>query len=208
MTPYLKPLKTTLIGGLVFLLPVIVALALVGQIVSLVVKAAAPLAAKLPMDRLGGVAVGTILAIGLLLLICYGAGVAARAAAGRLWSEAFEEKLHALYPRYTVIKGMTQGLYSEPGKEQLRSVLVSLDDQQQIGFEIERAADGRVVVFLPGSPDPWTGAVALVEPARVLALDVDFNRLNKSLAGLGRGMAALLDSAAPAGSRGRGAAPP
>jgi len=208
MRPSLKLLKTTLIGGLVFLLPVIVALALAGQVVSLVVQAAAPLAAHLPADKIGGIAVGTLLAVGVLLLICYGAGVAARAAAGRLWSEAVEDKLHALYPRYTVIKGMTQGLYSEPGKDQLRSVLVSLHDRQQIGFEIERAADGRVVVFLPGSPDPWTGGVALVEPARVQALEVDFSRLNKSLAGLGRGMAALLDSAPPAGSQGRGAAPP
>lgn len=193
MTPRLRTLKTTVIGGLVFLLPLIVAIAVLGQALALAAKVAAPIAAHLPAGHVGGVAVGTLVAVALLLLLCYGAGLLARAAVGRMWSRSFEEKLHALYPRYTIIKGMAQGLYGEPGEHQLKSVLVDFDDRQQIAYEVERTQDGRVVVFLPGAPDPWSGCVVLVAPHRVAALAVDFGRLNQALSGIGRGTAALVD---------------
>jgi hypothetical protein len=34
---------------------------------------------------------------------------------------------------------------------------VRFDDLWQIGFEIERFEGGKVALFLPGSPDPWSG---------------------------------------------------
>ena len=204
----LHPLKTTMVGGLVFLLPLIVTLAVLGQALALVVKAAAPIAAAIPAEQIGGVAIGTVVAIVLLLLICYGAGLLARAAVGRVWSASFEDKLHAIYPRYTVIKGMTQGLQGEAGTRKLQAVLVSFDDHQTVAFEIERSADGRVVVFLPGAPDPWTGSLAFLAPERVAPMAVDFNQLNKSLTGIGRGMAGLLDATRQAEAGGGVAARP
>jgi len=198
----LQPLKTTLVGGLVFLLPLIVILAVLGQALALVVKAAAPVLAAIPPGQIGGVAIGTVAAILLLLAICFGAGLLARAAVGRVWSAGFEDKLHAIYPRYTVIKGMTQDLRGDGGRGQLKAVLVSFDDHQAIGYEVERTADGRAAVFLPGAPDPWTGNLAIVAPERVEAMAANVKQVNKSLTGIGTGMAGLLDAMAAGGDRG------
>ena len=188
-----KPLATTVIGGVVFLLPLIVVLAVLGQGLALVAGIAAPLAAHFPEREIGGVAVVTLVALLLVLLVCYGAGLLARAAFGRALSERFENRLHALYPRYTVIKAMTQGLGGGSGHDALSSVLVSFDDHQMLAFEVERLSDGRVVVFLPGAPDPWSGSVVLVPAERVAAMPFDTPALNRSLKGLGRGSAALLE---------------
>ncbi|MCC7326274.1 MAG: hypothetical protein IT521_05670 [Burkholderiales bacterium] len=193
MTLPLKPLKTTLIGGLVFLLPLIVVLTVVGQGVALVAGFATALASHFPQREIGGVAVASLVALALVLLLCYGAGLLARAAVGRALSESFENRLHALYPRYTVIKAMTQGLGVAAAHNGPRTVLVSFDDLQQVAMEVERLADGRVVVFLPGAPDPWSGSVVLVAAERVAALSFDLAALSRSLKGLGRGSAALLD---------------
>lgn len=194
MRPSIQPLKTTLIGGVVLLLPVVVALAVVGQGIALVGKAAAPLIALLPDKSVGGVALATLATLALLLLLCFGAGLLARAALGRRLSESFENRLHALYPRYTVFKGMTQGLAGSDAHD-LRVVLVSFDDHQAPAMEVERLADGRVVVFLPGAPDPWSGNVVLVAADRVSVLPLDLHALNRVLKGLGRGGARLLDGA-------------
>lgn len=194
MTLSLHPLKTTIIGGVVLLLPLVIVLAVVGQGVALVGRAAAPLMALLPNRSIGGVALATLAALGLLLLLCYAAGLLARAALGRKLSESFENKLHALYPRYTVFKGMTQGLAGSDAHD-LRVVLVSFDDHQAPAMEVERLADGRVVVFLPGAPDPWSGNVVLVAADRVSVLPLDLHALNRVLKGLGRGGARLLDGA-------------
>jgi len=195
MTLSIQPLKTTVIGGVVMLLPLVVALAVVGQGVALLGKVAAPLIALLPHKSIGGVALATLATLALLLLLCFGAGLLARAALGRRLSESFENKLHALYPRYTVFKGMTQDLAGQ-GMQGLQPVLVAFDDQETLAMEVERLADGRVVIFLPGAPDPWSGSVVLVAAERVRAIPVELGALNRTLKGLGRGTARLLDSAA------------
>ena len=195
MTLPFKALSTTLIGGVVFLLPLIVVLVVLGQAMALVSQVAAPLAAMLPQRNIGGVAVATLVALALVLGLCYGAGLLARAAIGRALSENFENRLHALYPRYTVIKAMTQGLAGKGGTAVMKTVLVTFDDHQLLAMEAERLDDGRVVVFLPGAPDPWSGNVVLVEPQRVQPIRDDVTALNRSLKGLGRGSAALMRAA-------------
>ena len=64
-------------------------------------------------------------------------------------------------------------------KDEATTVLVRFDDQWQIGFEVERIAGGKVVVYLPGAPDPWSGAVTIVTDNRIARLD------SKQLATLG-----------------------
>jgi len=203
MTLSLKPLTTTLIGGLVFLLPLIVALTVLGQGLALMVGVAQPLAAMFPNRQVGGVALATLVAVLLLVLLCYAAGLLARAALGRTLSASFEDRLQTFYPRYTIIKGMTQGLGVHGVKSSLKTVLVSFDDHQVLAVEVERVADGRVVVFLPSAPDPWSGSVVLVSHERVAGVPVEIGALHHSLKSIGRGSAELLNTtltAAPAGS--------
>lgn len=201
MTLSLKPLTTTLIGGLVFLLPLIVALTVVGQGVALMANVATPLAAMFPARQVAGVALASLVALLLTLLLCYAAGRLARAALGRKLSASFEDRLQTLYPRYTIIKGMTQSLGVDGIKSNLKTVLVSFDDHQVLAVEVERLTDGRVVVFLPSAPDPWSGSVVMVSPERVADLPVEIGALHRSLKSIGRGTAALVDgtlAAAPA----------
>jgi len=195
MTLSFRPITTTLIGGLVFLLPLIVVLTVLGQGLALMAGVAQPLAAMFPYRKIGGVALASLVAVLLLLLLCYGAGLLARAALGRTLSASFEDRLQALYPRYTIIKGMTQALGVDGVKSGLKTVLISFDDHQVLAIEVERLADGRVVVFLPGAPDPWSGSVVMVSQERVASVPVEIGALHRSLKSIGRGSAALLNAA-------------
>ena len=189
-----NPLVTTLIGGVVFLLPLVVVLYVLGQGLALTTRVAQPLTAMLPDTSVGGVALASIAALALLLLACFGAGILARAALGRALTDRFETRLQTIYPRYAVIKAMSQGLHGALGQRVLQPVLVSFDDHQLIAFDIERLHDGRAVLYLPGAPDAWSGSVVLVAPERIEALDIDSATLAKSLQRLGHGTAALLRS--------------
>jgi uncharacterized membrane protein len=195
MTLSLKPITTTLIGGVVFLLPVVVTLAVLGQALALMARVVQPVAAMFPDRQVGGVALASLVAMLMLLLLCYGAGLLARAALGRTLSASFEDRLQTIYPRYTVIKGMTQALGVDGVKSDLKTVLVSFDDHQILAIEVERLPDGRVVVFLPGAPDPWSGNVVMVTQERVAAAPVEIGALHRSLKRIGRGSAALLSAA-------------
>lgn len=193
--PSFKPLTTTVIGGVVFLLPLVVVLVVVGQGLALMTRAVQPVLALVPDHTVGGVTLATLAALVLLLLMCYGAGVLARAAVGRAFATRFEDKLQTLYPRYTVIKSMAQGLHGAIGRRVLEPVLASFGDHQQFAFEIERLDDGRVVLYVPGAPDAWSGNVLLVAPGQVQPLERDAAEVVKALQRLGVGTAALLKGA-------------
>ena len=150
----------------------------------------------LPEGNVGGIALATLAAVLLLLLLCYGAGIAARATLGRSLSERFESRLQTVYPRYAVIKAMSQGLHGALGQRVLRPVLATFDDHQLIAFDMERLDDGRAVLYLPGAPDAWSGSVLLVAAERIEPLDIDAAQLAKSMQRLGLGTAALLQGAA------------
>ena len=195
MRQSLKPLTTTLIGGVVFLLPLIVVLYVLGQGLALAAHAVQPLVGLLPDKSIGGITFASLAALTLLLLLCFGAGLLARAAVGQAFSARFEDKLQTLYPRYSVIKAMSQGLHGALGKKVLKPVLATFDDNQLIGFDMERLDDGRVVLYVPGAPDAWSGSVLLVVPERVQPLDIDAGDLAKALQGLGLSAAALLRAA-------------
>ncbi len=196
MKQSVRPLATTLIGGVVFLLPLMVVLYVLGQGLALTARAMQPLLALLPDRSIGGVTLASVAALALLLLLCFGAGLLARVAVGRAFAERFEARLQTLYPRYSVIKAMSQGLHGALGQRVLKPVMATFDDHELIAFDIERLDDGRVVLYLPGAPDAWSGSVVLVAAERVQPLDVDAAELARAMQGLGRGMAALLRGAA------------
>ena len=148
------------------------------------------------------VAVIDIVSVLAMVAVCYGAGLLATSARGQRAYQRMDDRLLDLVPRYGFIKSMASGLHKETTTA-MTVVLVPFDDQSQIGFEVERNEDW-VVVFLPGSPDPWSGAVSYVTADRVTPLPVDFNRAVRAMRMAGRDSLSLLE----AGPRGGGARPP
>jgi len=186
-------LKTTILGGVVFLLPFIVVIAVAGKAYEIMHVIAQPIADAIGIERIGFVAMVNIVTVAVTLGLCYLAGLAANKARGRRLHQAIDERLLDLFPRYAFLKALAGGFANEPGAT-LGVVQVRLDDQSQVGFEVERDAE-RVVVYLPGSPDPWSGVVSLVTPDRVQPLDVDFRTAVKSMRLAGRGALQVLSQA-------------
>lgn len=178
-------LRTTIVGGFVFLLPFVVVLALAGKTYEIMHVIARPITDAIGIERIGFVAMINVVTIAVTLGLCYLAGLAATGPHGRRLHQAIDDRLLDLFPRYSFVKALASG-YASDQRSTLSVVLVRLDDQSQVGFEVERDAE-QVVVYLPGSPDPWSGVVSIVTPDRVQALDVDFRTAVKSLRLVGRG---------------------
>jgi hypothetical protein len=60
--------KTTLIGGAVFLVPVMIVIMILGKAVSVMLLIAQPMAALLPVDTVGGIALANVIALLCVLL--------------------------------------------------------------------------------------------------------------------------------------------
>jgi len=190
----LRPLRTTIVGGLTFLIPFGVLLLVFAKIFEIMALVAAPIGAWLPLDRIGGVAIVNIIAIGLILLVCYVAGYLATGSRARSAYRRLDDKLLTVFPRYAFIKAMAEGLDQATVERTLKPVLARFDDVSQLAFEVERDA-GHVVLYLPGSPDPWSGSVAIMTVDRVQPLESEFTTVVKSLRTVGRGTLAITRSA-------------
>jgi len=188
-------LKTTAIGGLLFLLPLIVVGALLGQAVPIVLAIADFLGRFLPTRSVGGVSILVVLAIACVVGLGFAAGVVARLSLGRRFSGWMERNLLVLFPRYAIVRDQMAGKVGGGFIEAtLKPVLVTFDDHQALAFESDRTSE-LVAIFLPGAPDMWSGQFIMVPPERVAALDLEFWRANAMCKRLGRESAAELHAA-------------
>ena len=189
----MKTVRTMILGGLIFLVPFAVVLLVVGKVFTVSMHLAEPIADRIPIDAVAGIALANIVSVAIILVACFLAGIAAKSAPGRRLYRKLDELLLNLIPRYTFIKSMTASLGGDD-QSVLIPVLVQFDDLAQVAFEVERGPGDLVSVYLPGSPDPWSGSVAHVTSDRVSPLNGDFASVIASLRKVGRGLSAPFES--------------
>lgn len=180
-------MKTTLLGGLLFLVPFAVIIVVFGKAYQISIVVASALDKYIPVSPVGGVAFPNILALLLIVLVCYLAGLAARRGILSAKMEKVEGFLIDALPGYAVAKGMIGSVAKEDEIASLLTpVLVKFDDYEQIAFEIECDVD-RSVLFLPGAPTTWSGTTVVVEKSRVQYLSIPAHQAVKLMRVLGRG---------------------
>lgn len=187
-------IKVTVIGGIVFLVPVTVLVMLLGKIVGVLSKLAAPLAAWVPLDRVGGVALADLIAVAGIIAMCFLAGLVARSRAIRRFIDSLESRFLHSIPGYGFIKSLTGSVAGIEDDKSMTPVLVNFDDASQVAFKVETLPDGRVVVYIPGAPDPWSGSLFVMEANRVEMLDRSLSQAVKNIRGLGAGSGELLQT--------------
>ncbi|MFK7764301.1 MAG: hypothetical protein AB8B62_13650 [Roseobacter sp.] len=191
-------MKTTLLGGVLFLAPLAVVALLLGKAYSLGLAVAKPLDQMIPIQTLAGVALLNILAVCIILAVCFLAGFAARRAFFANRMQRIDGLLIDVFPGYAIFKGVVGGVASDEDLQTiLPPVLVRFDDYEQIAFEVEKGAE-KSVVFLPGSPSAWSGTSVIVENARVQPLNIQTHQAVKLMRVLGRGALAQKTQALPA----------
>jgi len=193
MKAFLKFLKTTLAGGILFLMPIIVLIVILEKALELARKIVVPLAAQIPIKSLIGLETPKLLALALVLFFCALAGLLARTALARRLTNRLESEVLANLPGYEFIKAMlasTVGVESEQARE---VVLARIEDAWQIAFLIERLENDHVAVFVPGAPNPQSGAVYFMTTDRIKPTNLPPARALKCLRRVGVGANQLLN---------------
>ena len=72
------PIKTTFLGGLLFLLPIVLIVFLLGKAIGIAQRLSQPMVQAAGVDSVAGVATGTIIAIFCLVALSFPAGLVAR----------------------------------------------------------------------------------------------------------------------------------
>jgi uncharacterized membrane protein len=190
-----KFLKTTLVGGVMFLIPVALVLVVLKHAMGFAGKVAQPIAAQFPQAEFAGIAIASLIAALILLAIAFGAGLLARTPAGRRITRWFEESLLGGLPQYRMVKSMAEGLTQIESGEGMQPVLVRGDEGWQLAYWLEDLPGGWVAVFVPAAPTPMSGNVLYVAAHRVQELQIGMPAAMKLVKSVGLGSAEALRDA-------------
>jgi uncharacterized membrane protein len=184
--------RTTVVGGILFLVPVVAIIAIVEKALGLLDRLAVPLARWLAVRDVAGVPAPRLLAVLLLVLICFLAGLFARTRIARRFVDSLEARVLSNIPGYSFLKSLGASFAGMDDGQGGSVILVRIEDAWQIGFLMERMGNGEVVVFVPGAPGASSGSVYFMAPDRIRPLDVPMSQAVSCLRRLGRGSAALI----------------
>lgn len=188
-------LRATIVGGVFFLAPFVVLVVILGKALGLARRLLVPVAETLPFESAIGLETPRVLAIAALLLLCFLAGLFARSAFAKNLVVWLEDTVLSNLPGYSLIKSFSEEVAGTTPTHGYPVVLARFDDACQIGFLVERISGGRIVVFIPDAPNPWSGGVFILDEDRVTPLGANSPDVVNCLKKLGAGAEEILKGA-------------
>jgi len=180
--------KTTLIGGVLVILPIYVSVLLLLKTLAGVVALISPVTAQLP----AGTQLRQLVAALIVLAACFVAGLVVRTAPGMRAKNALETYLLERIPGYTLVRGLAGRVAGRDDTEVFAVALAEIEEALVPAFIVERHEDGRYTVFVPSVPTPAAGAVYILPPERVHLVDVPFTQAVAVISQWGAGSSRLV----------------
>jgi uncharacterized membrane protein len=149
-----------------FLLPLVLIVFLLGKALGFAKRLSDPLVKAAGVDSVAGVATGTIVAIGVLTLISFAAGLLARTRVGHALFSQMENSVLSLFPQWRMARGLIESFETETQSE-MEVVLVPTDAGWCLGFVLEKPEGDWWTVFVPGSPQWTSGGVSFAHVDQV-----------------------------------------
>ncbi|MGB6012845.1 MAG: DUF502 domain-containing protein [Desulfobacterales bacterium] len=187
-------LKTTALGGLFVLLPVLLLYLLLAEALGLIVILAEPIADLFPKATLDEIKYPVVVGLGLIMGVSFLIGLALRSENGRRLGRWVERTVLDRLPVYKALKSLTTG-FGEAGKDGAfkTAVLISQGGVREIVYIIEDHGDGQHTVLVPWAPTAFSGSVKVVNQDRLEILDANLGDVSRVLSHWGVGVRNLLD---------------
>ena len=132
------------------------------------------------------------IAILLLMLVCFVAGIFARTGLGRKMKSWVDNSMVASIPAYQVLKSMAEGMAEIESSANVRAALARIEDAWQPALVLEELENGLLTVFVPQAPTPMSGSVFYLTAERVKMLVVPISSVLICIRRMGLGSQALL----------------
>jgi len=180
--------KTTVIGGLVVILPLAAAMVISIKLLGAIEGAIEPIAASLPYSGTGR----RLLALAVIVAGCFIMGLLVRTRGGRRANRWLEGRVLERLPAYSLLRNIGKQVAGEGEEGGMAPALAEIEDALVPAFIVEELDDGRLTVFVPAVPTPTVGAVYILPPERVHRIDVPITQLVSAVTRWGSGAKELV----------------
>ena len=190
--------KTTILGGVIVILPTIILVFAFKWLFGVVADAIRPLTdlvvenIDLP-DRYGEI-IATLIVLSVIVLACFFVGLFVRTRIGRWIYSAFENSLLSKAPGYKMVKETVNQFLGKKESPFSSVALVQIfeNDTKVTAFITDRHDDGTITVFVPTGPNPTSGFIYHLDPQYVHPVDVSVEDAMRSVISCGAGSDALV----------------
>ena len=163
---------STLVGGLLIVVPVYLALLLLLKGMKSAAGLVRPFAALLP----DWIPAERFFSLVLVLTICFLVGVAVRTRSGRAVRERMEVAFFGRLPGYGLIRSLTQRLAGDSDENAWMPALVEIEEALVPALIVEELEDGSFTVLVPSAPTPMAGSLYILPSDRVHPVDLPFTK--------------------------------
>jgi uncharacterized membrane protein len=160
--------KTTVIGGLVVIVPLAIIVFVVGDTLHTLIEATKPLTTDFPFGPFVNAMLAVLVAVLVIVAICFVAGFLLSTFWGRTAKNWLESTVLERIPMYSTLRGLTQRF---AGMEDADYPVVEADlygsESHVLGVLVDELPDGRKVVYVPSSPMVTLGQLYILSASRV-----------------------------------------
>ena len=185
MNPTLRFIRTTVIGGILFLLPLVVLFIIFEKAHSILSVISDPISRRIS-DSIPGFDGSALISILLLILICFLGGLIFRSKKVKKILQKLEDKVLIYIPGYSLMKSVTADTLGEEVANKLIPVRVADGEDWLLGFLIEEGKK-HSTVFLPDAPRYDAGEIRILPTSSVIKLEIPANKFTKMIRSYGVG---------------------
>ncbi len=188
-------LKTSLLGGVVVILPVAILAAVSLWIFNLVTGLIEPLTRLLIKDSQLNEYAAQILVIILIVVTCFAVGVLVRTRLGAYFYRVIETRILKLAPGYSMIKDTVLQIFGSRKDSPFSSVAIAQifgSDTRVTAFITDTHADGSYTLFVPTGPNPTSGLIYHLDGKYVQPVNIPVQDAMRSIISCGAGSAKLM----------------
>jgi uncharacterized membrane protein len=189
-------LKTSLLGGVVVILPVAILVSVMVWVFNLISGWISPLTRLLTKDLQVYQFIAESFAIVVILAACFSVGVLVRTRLGDVLYKLLETRILKLAPGYSMIKETVLHLFGNDKESPFSSVALAqifCNSTMVTCFITDTHDDGSFTVFVPTGPNPTSGLIYHLEGKYVHPVDVPVLDAMRSVICCGAGSGGLLD---------------
>lgn len=180
--------RTTLVGGILVLMPVYLAVLLLLKALAGVMALVAPVTAQVP----AGAEFRQVIAILIILAACFIAGVVVRTGPGGRGVRQLQQRVLERIPGYKLLRGLLGRLSGDETAEAFTPALVEIEEALVPALVVEELPDGQCVVLVPSVPTPVAGALYILPASRVHRISVPLTQVFKVYSKWGEGAGELV----------------
>ena len=187
MSIFKKTFRSLIIGGLFFIIPLVVLIFLFKKAIALLLPIGKHMVGAIGLHSLFGVATVSIVSVILLLLICYLAGFLMSKGFITQWSNGVEEKLFMFFPGIQMLKYRMIGDQHNNLRHHWQAILLKEETCYRIGFITDNSDPGYFSIYLPDAPKMDAGEIRFIPKETCVYHPISISEAMKIIQHFGRG---------------------